>query len=182
MTESARPVRSSSRVRPCSASAPRPAEADLRGGLEVAAGNLSHVASRAEYALGVILRQHDPAAAAELLQRASSQLRQIGDVGCLNACNRALADLACSSGDDDNALDLLQDTMWLMPDVDQQEAASLVQIGEIYLRRGYVWQACALASAAEPLARGSGIGWNARQRLTHRPRQRRCRRRCPGGR
>lgn len=140
------------------------AEAAADRGLELAGGDIPLVTMHSNYVLGLIGDERGDRAGAELLEEVQRHFRHVGDLGCLNGVNRALADIARRRGDDEGALELLREVVWLLPDVDHQEtAASLVQIAEVYLAQGHCDDAVILAMAAKRLVGGSGIGWNDRQ-------------------
>jgi hypothetical protein len=141
------------------------AERLLVRAIEVVGDAFPIVSAHASYALGLIDERRAPGSGRERMLEAGAHFRRVGDLGCLNGVNRALADVSRHDGDDDGALDRLRQTVWMMPGVDDHElAASLVQIAEIYLDRGQLASAGALAGVAHRLRSGRGIGWNARQR------------------
>jgi tetratricopeptide (TPR) repeat protein len=144
---------------------PADAEEAARRSLELSGDEMPFVTMHSNYVLGLILDERRDLGGAELLRTVQIHFRHVGDLGCLNGVNRALADVSRRLGRDHEALELLREVVWLLPEVDQQEtAASLLQVAEIYLARGHTRQAGVLGTAAANLIGGSGIGWNVRQR------------------
>lgn len=140
------------------------ADQALRRCTELAGDDLPAMTLHADYARAMLAAEAGDAGGRSALESLRPRFRAIADFGCLNGCHRHLAEIAVAEGRPDEALDLLRDELDQMPAVDAQEAAaSLVQIGEIYVDRGRQVETRLLARAARSLATGAGIGWSKGQ-------------------
>ena len=142
------------------------AESTLRECLDLSNGlAMRSLDAHAESQLAQIAARKGSPDAADDLRASRQTFVEMGDIGCLNVCDRMLAELASASGDDDEALHWLRDSLEAVAAVDQQEfALTLVEIAEIYSRQGRHADAAVVFAEARSSATGAGIGISDEQR------------------
>ena len=86
-------------------SEPIAAEAASLRSIELTGGGVPFVAMHSKHALGLVFDERGDPSGADLLAEVQGYFRHVGDLGCLNGVNRALADIARRQGDDESRAD-----------------------------------------------------------------------------
>ena len=141
------------------------ARRDLEDSLRLARGlDMPVLEAHARYTQGLIAIDGSESSAFEQVSRSREELEALGDIGCVNGCNRVLAGLLLERGDVGEALQHLRERLDTVADWDDQEfGLSLLEIACAYHQQHRTDEAGRLVATAEVLFTGSGIGLGPRE-------------------